>query len=80
METCYVYPNGSPYRDAEVLSLLRSCAHDSIINSAPRIGEFLTTWNCIDRVHIEERRTQLEKCNCVSYVVTIAPVLNNMRV
>ena len=36
--TCYVYPKGSPYHDAEGSSQLRSCLHDAIINAAPRIG------------------------------------------
>ena len=34
----YVYLNSSPYSDAEGSSQLISCLHDSIINSAPRIG------------------------------------------
>ena len=38
MAICYVYLNGSPYRDAEGLSKLRSCLHNEIINAAPRIG------------------------------------------
>ena len=29
---------GSPYRDAEVSSQLRSCLHDAIINAYHRIG------------------------------------------
>ena len=36
--TCYVYLKGSLYRDAEGLSQLRSCLHDTIINTAIRIG------------------------------------------
>ena len=39
--TCYFYLNGSPYHDAEVLSQLRQCLHNDIINHAPRIGFFL---------------------------------------
>ena len=35
--TGYVYITGSPYRDAEGLSQLRSCIHDAIIIAAPRI-------------------------------------------
>ena len=36
--TCFVYLRGSPYCDSEVSRQLRSCLHDAIINSAPRIG------------------------------------------
>ena len=36
--TGYDYIAGSPYRDAEGLSKLRSCLHDAIINADPRIG------------------------------------------
>ena len=54
METGYVYLNGSPYCDIEVLSQLRSCLHDTIINSTPIIGGGgLTNLNCIDSVHLE---------------------------
>ena len=35
--TGYVLITGSPYRDAEGSSQLRSCLHDAIINAAPRI-------------------------------------------
>ena len=38
MATGYVYMTGSPYRDSEGSSQLRSCLRDAIINSAPRIG------------------------------------------
>ena len=36
--TGFVYLKGSPYRDADGSSQLRSCRHDEIINTAPRIG------------------------------------------
>ena len=36
--TRYVYLDGSPYRDAEGSSHIRSCLRDAIINTAPRIG------------------------------------------
>ena len=48
-----MYLNGSPYRDDEGLSELRSCLHDAIINAAPIIGGKLTNWNCIESVHLE---------------------------
>ena len=34
----FVYLKGSPYRDAEGSSKLRSCLHDAMTNYAPRIG------------------------------------------
>ena len=37
--TGYVYLNGSPYRDSEESSQLRSCIHDAMINAAPMIGK-----------------------------------------
>ena len=37
--TGYEYIIGSPYRDAEGLSHLRSCLHDAITNTDPRIGK-----------------------------------------
>ena len=36
--TGFVYLQGSPYCDAEGSSQVRSCLHDAIINSSPRIG------------------------------------------
>ena len=56
-ETCYIYPNGSPYCDAEGSLQLRSFLHGEIINSSSRIGRKLTKFNCIDSVHLEEGRT-----------------------
>ena len=35
----FVYLQGSPYHDAEGSSQIRSCLHDAIINSSPRIGQ-----------------------------------------
>ena len=37
-EIGYVLITGSQYRDAEGSSQLRSCLHDAINNSSPRIG------------------------------------------
>ena len=34
----FVYLQGSPYRDAEGSTQIRSCLHDAIIDAAPRIG------------------------------------------
>ena len=51
--TGYVLLTGSPYRDAEVYSQLRSCLHDAVINSAPIIrGGGSTNQNCIENVHL----------------------------
>ena len=50
--TCYVLITGSPYRDAEGYPQHRSCIHDAIINTAPKIGEKLTNNNYIDNVHL----------------------------
>ena len=36
--TGYFLLTGSPYRDAEGSSHLRSCLHDAIINDDPRLG------------------------------------------
>ena len=43
--TGFVYLKGSTYHDAEVLSQLRLCLNDAIINSASRIGRGLINWN-----------------------------------
>ena len=51
--TGYDYIAGSPYRDAEGSSQLRSCLHDAIINASPRIGGKLTNQNYIENVHLE---------------------------
>ena len=36
--TGYILLTGSPYRDDERSSQLRSCLHDDIINTVPRMG------------------------------------------
>ena len=51
--TGYVLISGSPYLDAEVLTHHRSCLHDEIIKTAPRIGRRLTNQNYIDNFHLE---------------------------
>ena len=56
--TGYVYITGSPYRDAEGSSHLRSCLHDAIINASPRIGGVSKNSNFIDSVYLEGWRTQ----------------------
>ena len=52
-ETGYVLLTGSPYRDAEGSSQLRSYLHDAIINADPITGKKLTNQNYIDNVHLE---------------------------
>ena len=39
--TGYIYIPGSQFCEAEDNLKLRSCSHDSIINSAPRIGNYI---------------------------------------
>ena len=56
------------------------CLHDEIINAAPRIGGKFNKselyiqcpYRRVKDTHIK----QLEKCECVSSVMTIAPILN----
>ena len=51
-----MYIQGSPYRDTEGSSQLRSCLHDVIVNAAPRIGQRMENWNFIDSAPLEGRR------------------------
>ena len=51
--TCYVLITGSPYRDAEGFSQLRSFLRDAISNTDQIIGGKLTNQNCIDNVYLE---------------------------
>ena len=75
----YVYINGSPYRDDEVSSQLRSCLHDAIINSFRRTGEKIDKLGlyrqCPHRIVTDTHMTELDKCEYVSSVMAIAPVL-----
>ena len=50
----YVCLKISRYCDAKGSSHLRLYINDTIINAAPRIGENLTNWNCIESSHTEE--------------------------
>ena len=81
--TGYVLLTGSPYRDAEGSSQLISCLHDSIINASPRIGEKIDKSElyrqCSPRRVKDTNIEELEKCECVSSVMTIAPVLNTEK-
>ena len=76
--TGYVLLTGSPYRNAEGISKLKSCLHDAIINPAPRIGEKIDQSElyrqCSPRMVKETKIKELEKCECVSSVMNIAPV------
>ena len=81
--TGYVLMTGSTYHDAEVSQQHISCLHDAIINVSPRIGgkidqsELYKQYSTrrVMKTTIEE----LEKCECVSSVMNIAPVLNIER-
>ena len=81
--TGYVLLTGSSYRDAEGSSQLKSCLHYDIINSAPRIGGKIDQSElyrqCSPRKVKDKEIEELEKCECVSSVMTIAPVLNIER-
>ena len=78
--TGYVLITGSPYRDAEGSPLNRSCLHDDIINSAPRIGGEINKSElyrqCSPRTMKDTKIEELEKCECVSSVINISSVLN----
>ena len=73
----------SPYRDAEGSSQLRSCLHDAIINAAPRIGREINKFGlyrqCLPRRAKDKEIKELEKCECVSSVMTTEPILNMDR-
>ena len=77
--TCYVYITGSPHHDAEGLSQIRSCLHDAIINATPRIGgkidKFELYRQCSPRRVKDTEIKELEKCECVSSIMTIVTVL-----
>ena len=81
--TGYVLITGSPYRDTEVSPQLRSCLHDAIVNAAPRTGEKMDQSELyIQCSPIRVKDTEigeLEKCECVSSVMTIACVLHTER-
>ena len=77
--TGYVLLSGSPYRDAEGSPQIRSCLHDAIINASLRIGgkmdKFELYRQCPPRRVKDTKIKDLEKFECVSSVMTIAPVL-----
>ena len=81
--TGYVLINGSPYRDAEGSPHQRSCLHDAIINAAPRVGEKIDQSElyrqCSPRRVMDTTTEELEKCECVSSVMNIAPGLDIER-
>ena len=78
-----MYLKGSPYRDAEGPSQLRSCLHDEIINDAARIGKQIDKLKFYvqytPRRVKETKIKELEKWECVSSVMNIAPVLTIER-
>ena len=74
-----MYPQGWPYCDAEGSSQFISCLHDTIINADPRIGQRIDKFElyrqCPPRRANDTNMTELEKCDCVSYVMTIVPII-----
>ena len=77
--TGYVLITDSPYRDAEGSPYHRSCLHDAIINAAPIIGGEIdkseVSRQCSPRRVMDTTIDELDKCECVSSVIKIAPVL-----
>ena len=59
------------------------CLHDAIINGAPRIGGEIDKSElyrqCLPRRVKDTEIKEFEKCECVSSVMTIAPVLKIVR-
>ena len=78
--TGYDLITGSPYRDAEGSPHHRSCLHDAIINAVPRIGEKIDKselyGQCSPRRVMDTTIDELDKCECVSSVIKIEPVLD----
>ena len=62
------------------MSKIRSYIHNAIINAAPRIGKKIEELElyrqCPNRIVKDTHMIELEICEFVSYVITIAPVLN----
>ena len=81
--TGYVLITGSPYRDAEGSPQLISCFHYAIVNAAPIIGGKIDQSElyrqCSPRRVMDTEIEELEKCECVSSVMTIASVLHIER-
>ena len=79
-ETGYVYLKVSSYSDAEGLSQLIFFLHDAINNTAQRMGQKIDKLElyrqCLPRIVKDTYMAELEKCECVLSVITIAPVLN----
>ena len=78
--TGYMYRKGSPYRYAEGLPQLRLCLHDAIINAYLIIDETIEILElyrqCPPKRLKDTQMAELEKCECVSFVMTIAPAIN----
>ena len=83
MATSFVYLKGSPYRDSKGSWQLISCLHDAINNAAPKMG------GKIDRLELYQQfpprkvkdthMIKLEKCKCLSSIMTIMPVMKLER-
>ena len=81
--TCYVLITGSPYPDSEGSPHHRSRLHDAIINAAPIIGEIIDQSElyrqCSPRRVMNKTIEELDKCEYVSSVIKIAPMLGIER-
>ena len=78
-----MYLQVSPYSDTEKSSQLISCLHDAIINGSPIMGQIIDKLEfyrqCHPRIIKDTNMTALEKCDCVSSIMTIAPILKLMN-
>ena len=81
--TGYALITGLQYRDAEGSPQHRSCLHYAIINDAPRIWGKIDQSElyrqCLPRRVMDTTIEDLEKCECVSSVMSIALVFNIER-
>ena len=78
--TGHVLITASPYRDVEESPHHWSCLHDAIINAAPRIGENIDKSELYRQFSpkrvMDTTIDELDKCECVSSVIKIDPVLD----
>ena len=52
--TGFIFLTGLGFCEAEGNLKMGSCLQDAVINSAPRIGKLLTSWNYTDSALLEE--------------------------
>ena len=76
----FAYLQFSPYCDADGSSHLRSCLRDAVMNTTPRIGQIIEKLEWYiqypPRRAKDTKTKDLEKCDCLSSVMTIEPLLN----